>query len=66
MLFVDLLKMLVQSVQSFLVQSEQDKCDYGHKYHLCFIQGVKFCELAVNHAASTKILFDQKVSEHPL
>lgn len=63
MLFVDLLKMLVQS---FLVQSKQDKYDCGHKYHLCFIQGVKFHELAVNHAASTKTLFDQKVSEHPL
>lgn len=63
MLFVDLLKMLVQS---FLVQSKQDKHDCGHKYHLCFIQGVKYHELAVNHAASTKTLFDQKVSEHPL
>lgn len=33
-----------------------------HICHLCFIWGVKFCELAVNHAASTNILFDQKVS----
>lgn len=36
MLFVDLLKMLFQSVQSFLVQSKEDKCDYGHT-HMPFV-----------------------------
>lgn len=35
MLFIDLLKMLVQSLQSFLVQSKEDR-RYGHKYYLCF------------------------------
>lgn len=57
MLFVDLLKMLMQSLQSFLVESKEDKCDYGHKYHLCFLGGAKFCELAMNHTASTKTFF---------
>lgn len=36
MLFVDLPKMLLQSVRSFLVQSKEDKCDYGHT-HIQFV-----------------------------
>ena len=51
LLFVGLLKMPVQPVQSILVQNRQEKHDYGYKKLLWYIQGVKFCKLGVSHAA---------------
>ncbi|XP_009473206.1 PREDICTED: protein FAM149A [Nipponia nippon] len=53
MLFVGFLKMLVQSVQSILVQNRQEKHDDGFKKLLWYIQGVKFCKLGVSHAANS-------------
>lgn len=58
MLFIGLLKMLVQSI---LVQNREEKHDPGYIKLLCYLQGVKFCRLGVSCAVFSP---DHKVSEH--